>query len=83
MTSQIDAESVAIGRAVRGALAEAGMSLAEAADRGGFATRTFSRRVNGELPFTFPELVKIAELCDTKVSDLALAAERIAAKVAA
>lgn len=83
MTSQIDPESVAIGRAVRGAIVSAGMSLAEAADQVGIAKRTLSRRVNGTLPFTFPELVKIADVCDIRVSDLAIAAERIAAKAVA
>ncbi len=83
MTSQTDPQAVAIGRAVRGAIATAGLSLAEAADEAGFALSTLSRRVNGTLPFTFPELAKIADLCDVKVSDLALAAERIIGKDAA
>lgn len=82
MTSHIDPEAVAIGRAVRGAIATAGLSLAETADLAGITLSTLSRRVNGTLPFTFPELAKIATVCDVKVSDLALAAERIAARAA-
>lgn len=82
MTHQIDPEAVAIGRAVRGAIATAGLSLAEAAEATGITTSTLSRRVNGTLPFTYPELVKISSICDVRVSDLALAAERIATKAA-
>lgn len=82
MTSQIDPESVAIGRAVRGAIVSAGMSLAEVAERVDIAPRTMSRRVNGALPFTFPELVKIANVCGVKVSELVASAERIVARAA-
>lgn len=82
MTSHIDPEAVAIGRAVRGAVATAGLTLAEAAEQTGIALSTLSRRVNGTLPFTFPELVKVAMVCGVKVSDLALAAERIALRAA-
>lgn len=83
MTSTPDPEAVAIGRAVRGAIATAGLSLSEAADQTDIALSTLSRRVNGTLPFTFPELVRVALLCDVKVSDLALAAERIAGRASA
>lgn len=83
MTSTIDAEAVAIGRAVRGAIATAGLSVAEAADQSDIGLSTFSRRVNGTLPFTFPELVRVARVCGVKVSDLALAAERVAERGAA
>lgn len=79
MTSRLDPEAVAIGRAVRGALATAGLSVADAADRTGITLSTLSRRVNGTLPFTFPELSRVAVICGIKVSDLALAAERVAA----
>jgi hypothetical protein len=77
MTTTIDPESVAIGRAVRGAFAAAGLSLADASVETGIALSTLSRRVNGTLPFTFPELVRIASVCGLRVSDLTLSAERI------
>lgn len=83
MTSQIDPEAVAIGRAVKGALATAGLSLSESADLTGITLSTLSRRVNGTMPFTFPELVRVAKVCGVRVSDLALAAERITGKDAA
>lgn len=69
-------EAIAIGRAVRGAIATAGLTQAEVAEQTGIPLKTLSRRVNGSLPFTFPELVKVATLCGVKASDLALAAER-------
>lgn len=82
MTTQIDPEAVAIGRAVRGALTVAGVSIADASDKTGIPLSTFSRRVNGTVPFTFPEMVKVAALCGIRVSDLALAAERAAGRAA-
>ena len=77
MTTHFDQEAVAIGRAVRGAIATAGLTVTEAAEQTRIPFRTLSRRVNGTLPFTFPELVRVAEVCGTRVSDLAAAAERI------
>lgn len=77
MTSQTNPQAVAIGRAVRGAIATAGLSLAEASERTGLTLSTLSRRINGTSPFTFPELVAVASVCDVRVSELALAAERI------
>lgn len=83
MTNKIDPEAVAIGRAAKGAITTAGLSLAEAAERSGIPLSTLSRRVNGTLPFSFPELVRIADICDVRVSDLALSAERILGREAA
>lgn len=77
MTRTIDPEAIAIGRAVRGAIATAGLSLIEVADRAGMTVSTLSRRVNGTLPFTFPELVRVAAVCGVRASDLALSAERV------
>lgn len=77
MTTPFEPEAVAIGRAVRGALATAGLSVADGAEQTGITLSTFSRRVNGTLPFTFPELIRVADVCGTKVSELAASAERI------
>ncbi len=82
MTSQIDHEAVAIGRAVRGAIATAGLTLSQVSELTDITLTTLSRRVNGSLPFTFPELARIATACGVRVSDLALSAERIAERVA-
>jgi hypothetical protein len=76
-SSNIDPEAVAIGRAVRGAIATAGLSLAEVSERTGITLTTLSRRVNGTIPFTFPELVCVAKVCGVRASDLAIAAERV------
>lgn len=74
----IDLDSVAMGQAVRGAIAQAGLTQAEAAERAAMALNTFSRRVNGLLPFTWPELVRIAAITDVTCSDLVANAVRIA-----
>ena len=83
MAQNIDREAIAIGRAARGAIATAGLSLAEAAAATGITLSTMSRRVNGTLPFTFPELVRLAGACGVRVSDIAASAERILDKAAA
>lgn len=73
-------EAMAMGQVVRGALAQAGLTQAEAAPRLGFSLITLSRRINGSLPFTWPELVRVSRITEVPVTELALAAERIAAR---
>lgn len=74
-----DAHSVAMGRAVRGAIAQAGLTQADVAERiPGLSLPTLSRRINGALPFTWPELVAICALADTPVADVVGAAVRMA-----
>lgn len=41
-----------------------------------------SRRINGHIPFTWPELVRIAEALDIDVSDILAEAQFEAARVA-
>lgn len=74
----IDPHAVAIGAAVRGAIAAASLTQAEAAARAGMALNTFSRRVNGLLPFTWPEIARIADVTGVTVLELATNADRIA-----
>lgn len=69
-----------MGQAVRGAIATAGLTQAEAAERIDMALNTLSRRINGALPFTWPELVRIARTTDVACSDLVAAAERIVSR---
>lgn len=78
-----DPEAVAIGRAVKAALAAAGWSQADLAERAGMAKNTISRRVNGLLPFTFPELRRVAAALDIPLSALIASAEEIAARASA
>jgi len=75
-----DPTAVAIGRAVKAALAAAGRSQADVADQSEIAANTFSRRVNGLIPFTFPELVRVAAALDVPLSSLIASAEEIAAR---
>jgi transcriptional regulator with XRE-family HTH domain len=73
-----DPLAVAIARAVAGAIATAGMTYAETAERADIALNTFSRRMNGAIPFTWPELVRVARATGVRVTDLAESAERLA-----
>lgn len=78
MTSPVDPQAVAIGQAARGAIAQAGLTLAETAEQTGIALNTLSRRVNGAVPFTWPEIVQIAAVTGVTPSELAANAVRIA-----
>lgn len=77
MAHRLDPDAVAIGRAVRAALTEAGFTLAEAAPRLGLSLQTLSRRVNGTLPFTWPELMRASGITGVTPSELAEAADRV------
>jgi hypothetical protein len=81
--TQRDSQAVAIGQAVRGAIAQAGLSQADAAPRvNGMHLNSLSRRINGAMPFTYPELVAVSRLTGVTVAELVAAAERIAARSA-
>lgn len=54
------------------------MTQAEIAERAPIALNTLSRRINGLLPFTWPEVVRIAEVTGTTASELADTATRLA-----
>lgn len=76
----LDPHSVAIGAAIRGAIAQAGLTQAEAAQRSGIALNTLSRRINGLLPFSWPEVVALAKVTNTTAPELAATAARLAAQ---
>ncbi|MGH3631497.1 MAG: helix-turn-helix domain-containing protein [Sciscionella sp.] len=78
-----DPQAIAVGRAVRAALAGAGLTQAEAAIAAGISLQTLSRRINGQMPFTWPELVRIANVTEVGVTELAASAVRIAEKESA
>lgn len=75
-----DGAALAIGHAVRGAIAQADLTQAEAAQRAGIALNTFSRRINGLTAFTWTEIVRVAEATGVSATDLVTAAERIQAR---
>lgn len=79
----IDPHSVAMGQAVRGAIAQADLTQAGTAPLVPMSLNSLSRRINGSLPFTWPELCRIAEVTDLKVSDLIESAQRVLKRVAA
>jgi hypothetical protein len=72
-----------MGRAVRGAVARKGWTLAQTGQSIGIAERSMTRRVSGLLPFTWPELVRISEALDIELSEILDVAEREAAQIAA
>ncbi|TCJ23051.1 hypothetical protein [Nocardioides jejuensis] len=82
MTS-IDPSSAAMGQAVRGALAQAGLTQDDSAPLLNMGLNSLSRRINGLLPFKWPELVQVSTLTGVPLLDLVTNAERIAAKAAA
>ena len=75
---RIDPHSVSIGNAVRAAIAQADLTQAEVAGRTDMAVNTLSRRINGLLPFTWPELNRIAKATGLTIGELVEMAERIA-----
>ncbi|MFC8600149.1 MULTISPECIES: helix-turn-helix domain-containing protein [unclassified Isoptericola] len=80
-TTSLNTEALAIGHAVKAAISHAGLSQVEIADDAGIALTSLSRRLNGHIPFTFPELVRVCRVLDLNVGDLAERAERIAAEL--
>jgi hypothetical protein len=83
MTSQPPATDVAVGRAVRGAIAATTLSRADVAEAMGISLRSMHRRILGELPFTVTELMTISKLCDVSLAELLARVERIASGDAA
>lgn len=75
--------AVAIGRAGRAAITEAGLSLAEYADKAETSLSSLSRRVNGSIPFTYPELVTLSSITGVSLAELMRAAERVTERGAA
>lgn len=73
-----DPDSMAMGQAVRGAIAQAGLTQAEAAPQLKLSLMSLSRRINGALPFTWPELVRVSRVTGVPVSELIATAQRIA-----
>jgi transcriptional regulator with XRE-family HTH domain len=67
-----------MGAAVRGAIAQAGLTQAEAATRADMHLNTLSRRINGLLPFTWSEIVRLADVTSTSPTELASTAMRLA-----
>jgi len=74
---------VAIGRAVKAATAHAGRTQAELSTEADIGLNSLSRRLNGHVPFTFPELVRVCHVLGIPLADLTERAERIAASLSA
>jgi transcriptional regulator with XRE-family HTH domain len=66
-----------MGQAVYGAIVAADLTQAQAAEAAGMALNTLSRRINGHLPFTWPEVARLAGVTGLTISELVASAERI------
>lgn len=75
--------TVAIGRTVRSSVGRSDLNLAETAELIGVSERSMSRRVNGDTPFTWPELYRLAEVLKIDLAELLEDAEREVAKIEA
>lgn len=73
--ARIEPLNAALGKSVRRAIGGAGMTQAVVSDLINMPLNSLSRRINGHIGFTLPELAKIAAVTGTTASDLVLMAE--------
>lgn len=59
-------------------MATADLTQADTAELAGIALNTFHRRINGLIPFTWPEIVAVAQVTRVDVMALVADAQRIA-----
>lgn len=78
--TQFNPHNVAMGRAVRNAIVEAGLTNAKAAELAGIDGSTLKRRLGGTIPFTWPELIGMAAATGTDLHTLVGHAERLASE---
>lgn len=67
--------SRSMAQAVKAAISASRLTQAEVARRADMALNTFSRRMTGSVPFTWPELVRIAAVLGVSCTDLVASAE--------
>lgn len=77
--ARLDPHAVAIGTAARGAITEAGYSIASFAKASGIPINTLSRRINGHTPLDYAEMIQVSTITGLPLSELVARAERIAA----
>lgn len=66
---------------MKAAIVEAGLSIIETAPLAGMTVNTLSRRVNGTIPFTWPEIVRISSVTGVSCTEIVASAERIAERL--
>lgn len=71
-----DLLAVATGRSVKGVAAVRAVDLGDLAERIGIARNSMSRRINGHIPFTWPEMFLVAEALGMEPSEILDAAQR-------
>ena len=67
-----------MGQAARGAMVQAGLTQATLCTQMPMSLQSLGRRLRGTLPFTYPELARLAEVTGVAVAELVVTAERIA-----
>lgn len=67
-----------ITTAIREKIAAHGLSATIVAKRLGIGRQTFSRKLNGHVDFSLSELIRLAEILGTTVTDLMCRADQIA-----
>jgi len=75
---QAEADRAAMVSAIRGAIAQAGLTQSDLAESTDITLNTLSRRLNCWSDFTWPEIASIATATGVTVVDLANSAHRIA-----
>lgn len=78
--AQIDPHAAAIGLAAKTHLTKAGLTLTQYAEVAPMPRNTLSRRINGVLPFTWPEIARLAEVTGSTLADICGTAESILKK---
>lgn len=69
--------AVAIGLVVASVIREADLTLKEFGQQAGIPHVTLSRRINGHVPFTWPELVKVSDVTGVSLAEIADRAQRL------
>lgn len=76
MTNEAET-NMAVGRAVRGAIAATTHSREDVAVAIGIHPKSLERRILGKIAFTAPELLGIARFCDVSLADLLARVEKM------
>lgn len=72
----------AIGTAVRSIIVEAGLTVSNAAEQADIPRMSFYRRINGQVEFTYSELVSLAAITGVSLGEIVERAQRITERAA-
>lgn len=72
----------AIGLAVRAVILEAGITVADFGEQADIPRMSLYRRINGQVEFTYSELLKVCDIAGTTFAELVARAQKIAQRAA-